>query len=44
MRIGSRNLILPEGGLPNDLTSGIIRVVDGKHYHLDDYISRIVDD
>jgi hypothetical protein len=33
----TKDLIIPESGLPSDLISGIIRVVDGKQYRLDDY-------
>jgi hypothetical protein len=35
-----KDLILPPGGLPRDLMSGVIRVVDGKEYKLDDYINQ----
>jgi hypothetical protein len=31
----SRDLILPERGLPDDYMTGVIRVVDGKQYQLD---------
>jgi hypothetical protein len=37
MRNYTKDLILPRGGLPKDLLTGVIRVVDGKHYHLDQY-------
>jgi hypothetical protein len=33
----SRDLILPEGEQPDDYMTGVIRVVDGKQYQLDDY-------
>jgi hypothetical protein len=37
----SRDLILPEGGLPDDYMTGVIRVVDGKQYQLDDYENQL---
>jgi hypothetical protein len=35
-----KDLILPRGGLPKDLLTGVIRVVDGKYYHLDQYLEK----
>jgi hypothetical protein len=40
MRNYTKDLILPRGGLPKDLLTGVIRVVDGKHYHLDQYLEK----
>jgi hypothetical protein len=40
----TKDLIIPESGLPSDLVSGIIRVVDGKQYRLDDYASKMADE
>jgi hypothetical protein len=37
----SRDLILPEGGLPDDHITGVIRIVDGKQYQLDDYENQL---
>jgi hypothetical protein len=37
----SRDLILSEGGLPDDDMTGVIRVVDGKQYQLDDYENQL---
>jgi hypothetical protein len=37
----SRDLILPEGGLQDDYMTGVIRVVDGKQYQLDDYENQL---
>lgn len=36
----TKDLILPRGGLPQDLLTGVVRVVDGKHYHLDQYLDK----
>jgi hypothetical protein len=36
-----RDLILPEGGLPDDYMTGVIRVVNGKQYQLDDYENQL---
>jgi hypothetical protein len=36
-----KDLILPRGGLPKDLPTGVIKVVDGKHYHLDQYLEKV---
>jgi hypothetical protein len=41
LRWYSRDLILPEGGLPDDYMTGVIRVVDGKQYQLDDYQNQL---
>jgi hypothetical protein len=40
MRNYTKDLILPRGGLPKDLLTEVIRVVDGKHYHLDQYLEK----
>jgi hypothetical protein len=40
MRNYTKDLILPRGRLPKDLLTGVIRVVDGKHYHLDQYLEK----
>jgi hypothetical protein len=40
MRNYTKDLILPRGGLPKDLLTGVIRVVDGKHYHLEQYLEK----
>jgi hypothetical protein len=40
MRNYTKDLILPRAGLPKDLLTGVIRVVDGKHYHLDQYLEK----
>jgi hypothetical protein len=40
MRNYTKDLILPKGGLPKDLLTEVIRVVNGKHYHLDQYLEK----
>jgi hypothetical protein len=42
MRKYKKDLILPGGELPYDLISGVIRVVDGKEYKLDDYENQLM--
>jgi hypothetical protein len=37
----SRDLILTERGLPDDYMTGVIPVVDGKQYQLDDYENQL---
>jgi hypothetical protein len=37
----SRDLIIPEGGSPDDYITGVIRVVDGKQYQLGDYENQL---
>jgi hypothetical protein len=40
MKNYTKDLILLRGGLPTELLTGVIRVVDGKHYHLDQYLEK----
>jgi hypothetical protein len=43
LRRYKKGLILPSGGLPDDLLAGVFRVVDGKQYKLDKHINQDVE-
>ena len=43
LKIYKRDLIHPPGGLPTDGISGVIQVVNGREYKLDDYENQLME-